>query len=112
MARSWQVDGTTGVQSVGTSGTFGACLVMVGGPVRCWGDNCNGQLATGDTTPSLTPIAALGLPTTVTSTSLIGSGGCAVTSGGVAYCWGANTSGSVGDGSTSQRLTPVEVLRP
>jgi alpha-tubulin suppressor-like RCC1 family protein len=34
---------------------------------------------------------------------------CALTSGGVAYCWGLNTDGQLGDNSTTNRNTPAPV---
>ncbi|MBI4420987.1 MAG: hypothetical protein HY560_09195 [Gemmatimonadetes bacterium] len=34
---------------------------------------------------------------------------CALTSAGAAYCWGYNADGAVGDGSFTDRLTPVLV---
>lgn len=34
---------------------------------------------------------------------------CAVTTGGAGYCWGHNLSGQLGDGSTTDRTTPVAV---
>ena len=32
--------------------------------------------------------------------------------GNVAYCWGTNTSGELGDGTTDPRHTPVAVAAP
>jgi len=34
---------------------------------------------------------------------------CAVTTDGAAYCWGSNSTGAVGDGTTSDRTSPVLV---
>ncbi|MEE9213138.1 MAG: hypothetical protein V3U29_10845, partial [Phycisphaeraceae bacterium] len=34
---------------------------------------------------------------------------CGVTTAGDAYCWGFNFSGALGDGTMTQRLTPVPV---
>ncbi|MFM9379364.1 protein kinase domain-containing protein, partial [Gordonia sp. VNK21] len=46
--------------------------------------------------------------TTASTLSTDGSTTCAVRDG-QAYCWGANESGQVGDGTTEQRTTPVKV---
>lgn len=37
---------------------------------------------------------------------------CAVVAGGQARCWGANTTGALGDGTTTDRLVPVVVSNP
>src|SRR5207245_347965 len=37
---------------------------------------------------------------------------CGVTAAGTAYCWGGNGIGQLGDGSTTNRLTPVLVVAP
>ena len=34
---------------------------------------------------------------------------CGMTPAGVVYCWGSNPSGQLGDGSTTERDTPVSV---
>jgi alpha-tubulin suppressor-like RCC1 family protein len=52
--------------------------------------------------------AGAALPSFVQIT--VGSGHtCAVTSGGLIYCWGDNSSGQLGDGTTTDRLLPVRV---
>ena len=35
---------------------------------------------------------------------------CAVTAGGAVQCWGNNASGELGNNSTTQNLTPVQVM--
>jgi alpha-tubulin suppressor-like RCC1 family protein len=37
---------------------------------------------------------------------------CGLTSAGVAYCWGSNSYGQLGDRSTTNRETPTAVVAP
>ena len=86
------------------------CALLAGGTVQCWGRNLVGQLGTGNTTDSQTPIAVSGL-TGVTAVEAGGFHTCAVQSGGTIKCWGDNSLGQVGDGTTAPtRTTPVTVL--
>lgn len=98
----------SGVTSVAT-GESHSCAVTTAGEVKCWGNNNSGQLGDGTTVNRLTPVSVSGLSTGVTSVAAGGSHTCAVTTGGAAKCWGSNYYGHLGDGSTSQRLTPVSV---
>jgi len=45
----------------------------------------------------------------VASISAGGSASCVVTTAGGAKCWGNNSNGPLGDGTTSRKLTPVNV---
>jgi CSLREA domain-containing protein len=99
---------TESVQSL-TSGFGHVCALTVSGAVKCWGRGTSGQLGNGALTDSPTPVDVTGLSSGV---SAIGSGwfvSCAVTSGGGAKCWGANSTANLGDGTTTDRLTPVNV---
>ncbi len=93
------------------------CGVTTNGAAYCWGSNDSGQLGN-DTTDlscpgvdhgcSKTPLLVLG-GLTFRSLSTGTSHTCGVTAGGKAYCWGANTFGQLGDGSTDDRSRPVLV---
>jgi alpha-tubulin suppressor-like RCC1 family protein len=47
--------------------------------------------------------------TTATSIALGGYHSCAVLTDGTMKCWGYNGNGELGDGTTTDRTTPVEV---
>src|SRR5207248_1043428 len=92
--------------------------VTTGGRVFCWGDNLDGELGTGTNTGpqgcefgrpcSRTPVPVVG-GLTFTTVSAGASHACGVTSDGAAYCWGDNSAGALGDGTTTQRTAPVAV---
>ncbi len=86
-----------------------SCAIVPDGRLFCWGDNTDGQLGDGTTEPRLTPAAAVPLPRAVTTVAVGKSFTCAATSDRRIYCWGANASGQIGDGTTQPRLSPVLV---
>jgi uncharacterized delta-60 repeat protein len=86
------------------------------GTVLAWGDNSLGQLGTGTTTSSLTPVAVSGLggPTGPANIVHLASGrshSLALAEDGRIFAWGSNNSGQLGNGSTSATLFPVLVNR-
>jgi len=98
----------SGVTAV-SAGFLHTCALTAGGGVRCWGANNAGQLGDGTTTNRLAPVAVTGLASGVAAVSVNGSHSCALTSGGAVLCWGSNTSGQLGDGSTTNRALAVAV---
>ena len=87
------------------------CALNTAGAAWCWGQNGYGQLGNGTTADTNTPLAVT-MPAGVTF-SAIHAGTyhtCALTSAGAAYCWGNNANGQLGDGTNTQRTTPVRVV--
>ena len=91
------------------AGAEHTCALTSSGGVRCWGRNNYGQLGDGTTTDRLTPVEVSGLAEDVQSIEAGAEHTCALTSSGGVMCWGRNDYGQLGDGTTTDRLTPVEV---
>jgi len=92
-----------------SAGRTHTCGVKADGRLFCWGDGGNGRLGNGSTESSLVPVqeASLGGDWAQVSAGSIHT--CAVTTDGRLFCWGAGGSGELGDGSTADRLVPVQV---
>ncbi|WP_397608795.1 fibronectin type III domain-containing protein [Silanimonas sp.] len=96
-----------------TAGDAHTCALREGGTsVRCWGGNANGEVGDGTVTaPASTP-APVFAQTGDRDISMVTAGlahTCARTAGGTVRCWGQNTTGQLGDGTTLERLIPVTV---
>jgi len=105
------VTGGLSFAAVSASGGFHTCGVTTGGAAYCWGNDDHGQLGDGATItiPVVGPGAVLG-GLTFAAVSGAYYHTCGVTTAGAAYCWGRNDGGQLGDGSTTDRLTPVPVV--
>ena len=84
--------------------------VLDTGGLVCWGANSYGQLGDDTTTMHTSPVAVTGLPSGVMAVHVGATHTCAVLSDHSARCWGRNAFGEVGDGTTTDRLTPVTVV--
>ncbi|MBK7201880.1 RCC1 repeat-containing protein [Candidatus Amarolinea dominans] len=100
---------TVGVTAISAGGEHTCALTTAGG-MKCWGNNVHGQLGDGTTEERLTPVDVAGLTSDVTAVSAGGAHTCALTTAGGAKCWGYNALGQLGDGTTVQRLLPVDVV--
>jgi len=77
------------------------CAVQSDGAVWCWGDNSSGQLGDGTHNQSLTPVRVTGLSdATALSVAAGEAHSCALLDDGHVRCWGSNSSGELGVGST------------
>ncbi len=99
---------TSGVAAI-SAGHSHTCALTTAGGVKCWGSNSGGQLGDNSTTTRLTPVDVAGLTSGVAAISAGDNHTCARTIAGGVKCWGGNTFGALGDNSTTQRLTPVDV---
>ncbi len=99
--------------SGGSSGQV--CVLSSTGLAFCWGGNTGGQLGNGTATSSNVPVAVstTGVLSGKTLTQISTSGGstttCALSSIGAAYCWGTNSTGELGNSSTTSSSVPVAV---
>ncbi len=106
----------TGASAV-TAGVEHACVVKSDGSVWCWGRNDKGQLGDNTTTDRLAPVQVKGPggAGTLTGAVTIAAGGsstCAVKTDASVWCWGLNNKGQLGDDTTTDRASPVQVKGP
>ena len=93
-------------------GSYNSCAIDTTNALYCWGSNSYGQLGTGNTASSTTAVA-------VPSTGVLAGKSirkvsmydqtCAIASDMKAYCWGQNVYGGVGNGTTTNALSPAAV---
>ena len=85
------------------------CAVLETGEVQCWGSNNYGQLGNGTTTNTTQPVTVTGLSSSVVSISAGNSNTCALLDTGEIQCWGWNSGGQLGNGTTTDSTQPVTV---
>lgn len=90
------------------AGTQHVCALLGDGSMACWGANDRGQLGDGSTDHQTTPVTVANLPAGVLNVSAGFSHTCARTSANQVICWGSNTSGQLGNGTTTSSGSPVQ----
>jgi hypothetical protein len=103
-----------------TVGGSNACARLIDGTARCWGRNTHGQLGNGTLVGEDSPIPVPDL-VAVEQIALGGVAGSAaladethvhaVLADGTMHSWGANASGALGDGTTTDRWRPTRIER-
>ncbi|PKO19257.1 MAG: RCC1 repeat-containing protein [Chloroflexi bacterium HGW-Chloroflexi-10] len=86
------------------------CVVMANGTIQCWGQNWAGQLGNGETQNANSPVQVTGLAASALSVMAGGGHSCAIETGGLVQCWGANDRGQLGNGLFVDSLAPVDVI--
>jgi alpha-tubulin suppressor-like RCC1 family protein len=99
-------------------GNFHGCAIIASGQTWCWGDRSFGQLGNGIVVGNLgntapfnpspqSPVPVSGSPI-YSQIFSHGSHTCGLLAGGIGQCWGRNTDGEMGLGTTTiSRSTPV-----
>ena len=86
-------------------GEFG-CALSAQGRAYCWGDNTQGELGNGGTLNSNVTTHNVGTPVDgslrYTSIAAGNQFACALTTEGLAYCWGNNERGQLGNGDSGE----------
>lgn len=86
-----------------------ACALKSNGTVWCWGRNFHGQLGDETNEDKTIPVRVNGLAD-IAEIAVDGyRHTCAAKNDGTAWCWGWNYYGQLGDGTTENRNTPVQV---
>lgn len=84
--------------------------IATDGSIWAWGDNAEGQLGDGTTTNRGVPVLVQGLPAAISDVRAGGAFSMALDGGGNVWTWGADGSHELGDGGSTNRARPVEVL--
>jgi alpha-tubulin suppressor-like RCC1 family protein len=113
---TFQLIAAGGFAPAGAFSNGHTCALTSSGTAYCWGDNERGQLGNGmggfgeeDLTAHPVPAPVSGELTFAALTAGLGRHTCGLTGAGSAYCWGENTFGALGNGSTSDSPIPVPV---
>lgn len=104
-------DALSGKTVTRVSAGAGTTCAIADGAVFCWGQGSGGKLGAGFTSNSYYPVAVstagVMAGKVISQMSALGSP-CAFSSGEV-FCWGANSFGQLGNGSTTQSSVPVAI---
>ena len=85
------------------------CALTTSGGAKCWGENSDGRLGDGMWADTAVPVDVRHLTSGVAAISAGGNHTCALTTTGGVKCWGRNTEGELGDGTTVTSKLPVDV---
>lgn len=101
-----------------SAGSEVRCALSSVGGVKCWGRNSLGGLGNGTTGTTnndseyFTSVDVIGLSSGVAKVEVGVNNACALKTNGTIFCWGANPSGALGNGSYNNTSVPVQLVNP
>jgi alpha-tubulin suppressor-like RCC1 family protein len=101
----------TGATLTSLSAGMNSTCVLATGKAYCWGSGGNGQLGNGGSSDQKTPVAvtATGVPSGTFDQISAGANHTCAVSSKVAHCWGQNSEGRLGTGTTTASTVPATV---
>ena len=98
----------SGVAQLSVGGSH-VCVVTTAGAAKCWGNGGHGRIGDGFQTNRSRPVNVSGMSSGVSKISAGQYHTCAITTAGALKCWGRNSDGELGIGSTTNVFTPANV---
>lgn len=105
---------TSGAVAIG-AGAIHTCAVLSDGGVKCWGRGAEGQVGNNTFNSSIgapldvVGVGNVGLLSGISALDLGYYHTCALANDGGVLCWGFNSDGEIGDGTTTSTSVPIAV---
>lgn len=103
------VPGSTGAVNISAGESF-TSIVTNTGEIKSWGGNSEGQLGNGFFFRRQLPIHLDNMAESIADVVSGENHSCALTQSGDVYCWGRNSYGQLGNGTTLYNPDPVQVI--
>lgn len=102
----------SGLSAIGSatdiSSSRSSTCVLIDGYTYCWGLAYDGQLRSGVQSPTPAKTDGVLAGKTISRAMAGGNTNCTYATDGMIACWGSNALGMIGDGTFTDRLTPVQ----
>lgn len=92
-----------------STGNYTTCAVASDNNVYCWGISGSGPQWVNSTTPTAIARGAIPTGASIKKIDIDGGANCVLTGAGSVYCWGDNSLGTFGNGTTTNSATPVAI---
>jgi alpha-tubulin suppressor-like RCC1 family protein len=102
--------GATNWKSVAASNSDSVAAINKAGQLWLWGVNTNGKLGDNSTSAKSSPVQTVAGGSNWKQAATSYGNGIGIKTDGTLWNWGHNTSGSLGDNSTTHRSSPVQTV--